>query len=132
MSSSALSVITAFVGKVTVREKFASFGMAVTYYKDGPVHWLNCVVFRPELIKVIRDFVRKGRFIQVFGRPEVRVWDQDGERRSRDVHVVSQIILLPMKTYSLDDPPATSEEAPDLGEPVFDEQDPPPPEDASF
>lgn len=122
--SSAMSVITAFVGNVNVRTNYASFGMGVRYFKDGPVHWLNCVVFNPDLIRVVRDYVPKGRFIQVFGRPEVRVWDQNGERRTRDVHVCHQIVLLPRETYSIDDlPPSAPEPDSDLGEPVFHDRD---------
>lgn len=130
MSSTALSIITGYVGNVTIKENLASFGMAVRYFKDGPTHWLNCVVFRTELIKIVQLYVPKGRFIQVIGRPEVRVWQHNDETRSRDVHVIHQIILFPRETYSIGELPALSEDAPasDLGEPVFTDPDPDQPE----
>ena len=132
MPCSAATVITAWVGNVTVRPKYASFGMGVKYFKDGPIHWLNCVAFRPDLIKVVREYVSKGRFLQVFAHPEVRVWDQDGERRTREVHVCDQIVLLPRETYSQETPPQPSEPMEsDLGGPILDEQDAPLDQDAT-
>lgn len=77
--------------------------MAVRYRKKGPVHWLNCVVFKTDLNELVKSSVPKGRFVQVVGRLEVRVWQKDGNNRRREVHVCNQVVLLPRETYVLDD-----------------------------
>ena len=108
----ALATITAHVGRVTIGANFASFGMAVQYFKDGPVNWLKVVAFRPQLLQVIQKNVPKGRFIQVIAHPEVRTWLKDDVRASEVVFVCHQVVLFPKNTVPIAPPPV---DTPELG-----------------
>ena len=62
---------------------YARFSIAnkPTAGKDDPTHWITVWVFHPGLVKIAREYVKKGAFIGIEGRLTSRKVEVDGNKR---------------------------------------------------